>query len=174
MHPGVKVFVGNVPEETSQVELRDLFEAAEPGAVLKVALMKQFAFVHMRDEAAADRAIGKLNGHLLHGHRVVVEHSRPRPTHTVKIFVGNVSAACTSGELRVLFQEFGSVVECDIVKAFLSCSSAEKASRPACVQSIKTRMFLLLGLQDMAWHGTKLNKFGEGRGGKVSGLPNSC
>ncbi|XP_044304417.1 protein ZNRD2-like isoform X2 [Varanus komodoensis] len=116
MHPGVKVFVGNVPEETSQVELRDLFEAAEPGAVLKVALMKQFAFVHMRDEAAADRAIGKLNGHLLHGHRVVVEHSRPRPTHTVKIFVGNVSAACTSGELRVLFQEFGSVVECDIVK----------------------------------------------------------
>ncbi|XP_063002082.1 protein ZNRD2 isoform X2 [Elgaria multicarinata webbii] len=117
MHQGVKVFVGNVPEETSQVELRDLFEAAaEPGEVLKVALMKQFAFVHMRDDAAADRAIGKLNGHLLHGHRVVVEHSRPRPTHTVKVFVGNVSAACTSGELRVLFQEFGPVVECDIVK----------------------------------------------------------
>ncbi|XP_044304416.1 RNA-binding protein 14-like isoform X1 [Varanus komodoensis] len=129
MHPGVKVFVGNVPEETSQVELRDLFEAAEPGAVLKVALMKQFAFVHMRDEAAADRAIGKLNGHLLHGHRVVVEHSRPRPTHTVKIFVGNVSAACTSGELRVLFQEFGSVVECDIVKdyAFVHMEKDEDA-----------------------------------------------
>ncbi|XP_042297028.1 RNA-binding protein 14-like isoform X6 [Sceloporus undulatus] len=117
MHSGVKVFVGNVPEETSQVELRELFEAAEPGgAVLKVALMKQFAFVHLRDEAAADRAIAKLNGHLLHGHRVVVEHSRPRPTHTVKVFVGNVSAACTSGELRTLFQEFGPVVECDIVK----------------------------------------------------------
>nr|XP_020669018.1 RNA-binding protein 14-like isoform X3 [Pogona vitticeps] len=116
MHSGAKVFVGNVPEETSQGELRDLFEAAEPGQVLKGALMKQFAFVHMRDEAAADRAILQLNGQLLHGHRVVVEHSRPRPTHTVKIFVGNVSAACTSGELRTLFQEFGSVVECDIVK----------------------------------------------------------
>ncbi|XP_007431343.1 RNA-binding protein 14 isoform X1 [Python bivittatus] len=129
MHPGVKVFVGNVPEETSQVELRDLFEAAEPGEVLKVALMKQFAFVHLRDEAAAERAIHKLNGHLLHGHRVVVEHSRPRPTHTVKIFVGNVSAACTSGELRVLFQEFGPVVECDIVKdyAFVHMEKDEDA-----------------------------------------------
>ncbi|XP_063002083.1 protein ZNRD2 isoform X3 [Elgaria multicarinata webbii] len=130
MHQGVKVFVGNVPEETSQVELRDLFEAAaEPGEVLKVALMKQFAFVHMRDDAAADRAIGKLNGHLLHGHRVVVEHSRPRPTHTVKVFVGNVSAACTSGELRVLFQEFGPVVECDIVKdyAFVHMEKDEDA-----------------------------------------------
>ncbi|XP_066466516.1 RNA-binding protein 14 [Tiliqua scincoides] len=116
---GVKLFVGNVPEEASQVELRELFEAAaEPGEVLSVALMKQFAFVHVRDEAAAERAILKLNGHPLHGRRVVVEPSRPRPTHTVKIFVGNVSAACTSAELRVLFQQYGSVVECDVVKDF--------------------------------------------------------
>ncbi|XP_015673159.1 RNA-binding protein 14 [Protobothrops mucrosquamatus] len=129
MQPGVKVFVGNVPEEASQVELRDLFEAAVPGDVVRVALMKQFAFVHLRDEAAAERAIQKLNGHLLHCHRVVVEFSRPRPTHTVKIFVGNVSAACTSGELRVLFQEFGPVIECDIVKdyAFVHMEKDEDA-----------------------------------------------
>ncbi|XP_070622484.1 RNA-binding protein 14-like isoform X1 [Erythrolamprus reginae] len=129
MQVGVKVFVGNVPEEVSQVELRDLFEAAVPGEVLKVALMKQFAFVHLRDEATAERAIQKLNGQLLHCHRVVVELSRPRPTHTVKIFVGNVSAACTSGELRVLFQEFGPVVECDIVKdyAFVHMEKDEDA-----------------------------------------------
>uniref|UniRef100_A0ACB8G8U3 Uncharacterized protein n=1 Tax=Sphaerodactylus townsendi TaxID=933632 RepID=A0ACB8G8U3_9SAUR len=118
MRPGVKLFVGNVPEEASQVELRELFEAAaaEPGEVLNVALMKQFAFVHMRDEEAAERAILKVNGHSLHGRRVIVEHSRPRPKHTVKVFVGNVSAACTSSELRVLFQQFGPVVECDVVK----------------------------------------------------------
>ncbi|XP_060614295.2 RNA-binding protein 14-like [Anolis sagrei] len=130
MQAGVKVFVGNVPEETSQVELRDLFQAVEPGAVLKVALMKQFAFVHLRDEAAAERAISKLNGQLVHGHRVVVEHSRPRPTHTVKVFVGNVSAACTSGELRALFQEYGPVVECDIVKdyAFVHMEKDEDAA----------------------------------------------
>ncbi|KAK9408088.1 RNA-binding protein 14-like [Crotalus adamanteus] len=100
-----------------RVELRDLFEAAVPGVVVKVALKKQFAFIQLCDEVAAECAIQKLNGHLLHCHRmVVVEFSRPRPTHTVKTFVGNVSATCTSGELRVLFQEFGPVIECHIVK----------------------------------------------------------
>ncbi|KAK9404478.1 RNA-binding protein 14-like [Crotalus adamanteus] len=116
VQPGVEVFVDGVPRGASQVELRDLFEAAVPGVVVKVALMKQFAFIHLRDEAAAEHAIQKLNAHLLHCHHVVVEFSRPRPTHTVKTFVGNVSAACTSGELRVLFQEFGPVIECHIMK----------------------------------------------------------
>ncbi|KAK9396138.1 RNA-binding protein 14-like [Crotalus adamanteus] len=78
--------------------------------------MKQFAFIHLHDEAVAERAIQKLNRNLLHCHRMVVEFSRSRPTHTVKTFVGNVSAACTSSELRVLFQEFGPVIECHIVK----------------------------------------------------------
>ncbi|KYO25911.1 RNA-binding protein 14 isoform B [Alligator mississippiensis] len=115
MRPGVKLFVGNVPEEATSEELTELFAGAA-GPVLGVALMKQFAFVHLRDEAAAARAIAQLNGHQLHGRRVVVEPSRPRPTHTCKIFVGNVSAACTSGELRTLFQQYGPVVECDVVK----------------------------------------------------------
>ncbi|KAK9395563.1 quinone oxidoreductase-like 2 [Crotalus adamanteus] len=83
--PGVEVFVDGVPGGAPRVELRDLFEAAVPGVVVKVALMKQFAFIQL-------------------------------PTHTVKTFVGNVSATCTSGELRVLFQEFGPVIECHIVK----------------------------------------------------------
>ncbi|KAK9400071.1 quinone oxidoreductase-like 2 [Crotalus adamanteus] len=115
--PGVEVFVDGVPGGALRVELHDLFEAAVPGVVVKVALMKQFAFIQLCDEVAAECAIQKLNGHLLHCHRmVVVEFSRPRPTHTVKTFVGNVSATCTSGELRVLFQEFGPVIECHIVK----------------------------------------------------------
>ncbi|XP_025915343.1 RNA-binding protein 14-like isoform X3 [Apteryx rowi] len=115
MRPGIKLFVGNVPEEATAEELSELF-AGVAGPVLGVALMKQFAFVHLRDEAAAARAITQLNGHQLHGRRIVVEPSRPRPTNTCKIFVGNVSAACTSGELRSLFQQYGTVVECDVVK----------------------------------------------------------
>ncbi|KAK9398984.1 RNA-binding protein 14-like [Crotalus adamanteus] len=114
--PGVEVSVDGVPGGGT-VELRNLFEAAVPGVVVKVALMKQFAFIQLCDEVAAECAIQKLNGHLLHCHRVVVvEFSHPRPTHTVKTFVGNVSATCTSGELRVLFQEFGPVIKCHIVK----------------------------------------------------------
>ncbi|KAK9395535.1 RNA-binding protein 14-like [Crotalus adamanteus] len=117
VQPGLEVFVDGVPGGAPRVELRDLFEVAVPGVVVKVALMKQFAFIQLCDEVAVECAIQKLNGHLLHCHRVVVvEFSRPRPTHTVKTFVGNVSATCTSGELRVLFQEFGPVIECHIVK----------------------------------------------------------
>ncbi|XP_075268423.1 RNA-binding protein 14 isoform X4 [Opisthocomus hoazin] len=115
MRPGIKLFVGNVPEEATAEELTELFAGAA-GPVLGIALMKQFAFVHLRDEAAAARAITQLNGHQLHGRRIVVEPSRPRPTNTCKIFVGNVSAACTSAELRSLFQQYGTVVECDVVK----------------------------------------------------------
>ncbi|XP_015706462.1 RNA-binding protein 14-like isoform X3 [Coturnix japonica] len=115
MRPGIKLFVGNVPEEATAEELSELFSGVA-GPVLGIALMKQFAFVHLRDEAAATQAIAQLNGHQLHGRRIVVEPSRPRPTNTCKIFVGNVSAACTSGELRALFQQYGAVVECDVVK----------------------------------------------------------
>ncbi|KAK9406140.1 RNA-binding protein 14-like [Crotalus adamanteus] len=134
----------------SQVELRDLFEAAVLGIVVKVALMKQLTFIHLRDEAAAERAIQKLNGHLLHCHRVVVEFSCPRPTHTVKTFMGNVSAACTSGELRVLFQEFGPIIECHIVKGVgeaslwprnLLCTCSEvllHSPFPAAIPAIET------------------------------------
>nr|XP_056708722.1 RNA-binding protein 14-like [Euleptes europaea] len=141
MRPGVKLFVGNVPEEASQVELRELFEAAaaEPGEVLNVALMKQFAFVHMRDEEAAERAILKLNGHPLHGRRVVVEPSRPRPTHTVKVFVGNVSAACTSSELRVLFQQYGPVVECDVVKDYAFVHMEKEEDARAAIEHLNGR-----------------------------------
>ncbi|XP_048713525.1 RNA-binding protein 14 isoform X2 [Caretta caretta] len=126
MRPGVKLFVGNVPEEATAEELGELFTGAV-GPVLGVALMKQFAFVHLRDEAAAVRAIAQLNGHQLHGRRIVVEPSRPRPTNTCKIFVGNVSAACTSGELRALFQQYGPVVECDVVKGTHCCTENRKA-----------------------------------------------
>ncbi|XP_074786381.1 RNA-binding protein 14 isoform X2 [Athene noctua] len=127
MRPGIKLFVGNVPEEATAEELSELFAGAA-GPVLGIALMKQFAFVHLRDETAAARAITQLNGHQLHGRRIVVEPSRPRPTNTCKIFVGNVSAACTSGELRSLFQQYGTVVECDVVKG-TAPSGASRSSR---------------------------------------------
>uniref|UniRef100_A0A8D0GJ95 RNA-binding protein 14 n=1 Tax=Sphenodon punctatus TaxID=8508 RepID=A0A8D0GJ95_SPHPU len=101
--------------------------------------MKQFAFVHLRDEAAATRAIAQLNGHSLHGRRLVVEASRPRPTHTVKVFVGNVSAACTSGELRGLFQRFGPVVECDIVKDYAFVHMEKEEDAKTAIEHLKGR-----------------------------------
>ncbi|XP_075268420.1 RNA-binding protein 14 isoform X1 [Opisthocomus hoazin] len=135
MRPGIKLFVGNVPEEATAEELTELFAGAA-GPVLGIALMKQFAFVHLRDEAAAARAITQLNGHQLHGRRIVVEPSRPRPTNTCKIFVGNVSAACTSAELRSLFQQYGTVVECDVVKDYAFVHMENEADAKVAIENL--------------------------------------
>ncbi|XP_074786380.1 RNA-binding protein 14 isoform X1 [Athene noctua] len=135
MRPGIKLFVGNVPEEATAEELSELFAGAA-GPVLGIALMKQFAFVHLRDETAAARAITQLNGHQLHGRRIVVEPSRPRPTNTCKIFVGNVSAACTSGELRSLFQQYGTVVECDVVKDYAFVHMENEADAKVAIENL--------------------------------------
>ncbi|KAM9251694.1 RNA-binding protein 14-like [Cariama cristata] len=135
MRPGIKLFVGNVPEEATAEELSELF-AGVAGPVLGIALMKQFAFVHLRDEAAAACAITQLNGRQLHGRRLVVEPSRPRPTNTCKIFVGNVSAACTSGELRSLFQQYGTVVECDVVKDYAFVHMENEADAKVAIENL--------------------------------------
>ncbi|XP_072217050.1 LOW QUALITY PROTEIN: RNA-binding protein 14-like [Excalfactoria chinensis] len=135
MRAGIKLFVGNVPEEATAEELSELFSGVS-GPVLGIALMKQFAFVHLRDEAAAARAITTLNGHQLHGRRIVVEPSRPRPTNTCKIFVRQRIAACTSGELRSLFQQYGTVVECDVVKDYAFVHMENEADAKVAIENL--------------------------------------
>ncbi|KAF6334091.1 RNA binding motif protein 14 [Rhinolophus ferrumequinum] len=139
----MKIFVGNVDgADTTPEELAALF--APYGTVMSCAVMKQFAFVHMRENAGALRAIEALHGHELRpGRALVVEMSRPRPLNTWKIFVGNVSAACTSQELRSLFERRGRVIECDVVKGavkifILCCSSSLPFLLPG---SWTTRLF---------------------------------
>ncbi|KAM8946953.1 uncharacterized protein RCH25_050119 isoform 2-T2 [Pelodytes ibericus] len=112
----MKIFIGNVDDRTTQDELSALFE--KYGTVVSCAVKKQYAFVHMRVVDSAMKAIEALNGRELHGKRMVVELSKPRPQNTWKIFVGNVSSACDVSELRKMFQVYGRVVECDVVKDY--------------------------------------------------------
>ncbi|KAM4721128.1 RNA-binding protein 14-like isoform 2-T2 [Rhinophrynus dorsalis] len=116
-HDKLKIFVGNVDDRTTQEELLELFERY--GTVASCAVMKQYAFVHMKGKDRAMKAIQELNGRELHGKKMVVELSKPRPQHTWKIFVGNVGTACDASELRSMFETYGRVVECDIVKGLL-------------------------------------------------------
>ncbi|XP_071588686.1 RNA-binding protein 14 isoform X1 [Heliangelus exortis] len=166
MRPGIKLFVGNVPEEATAEELSELF-AGVAGPVLGIALMKQFAFVHLRDEAAAARAIAQLNGHQLHGRRIVVEPSRPRPTNTCKIFVGNVSAACTSGELRSLFQQYGTVVECDVVKDYAFVHMENEADAKVAIENLNGKE--VKGRRVNVELSTNVQKKGGGGGGGAGG-----
>uniref|UniRef100_A0A8C7Q5J9 RNA-binding protein 14 n=1 Tax=Oncorhynchus mykiss TaxID=8022 RepID=A0A8C7Q5J9_ONCMY len=117
----VKLFVGNLALDTTQEELSAIFEAY--GQVVSCSVLRQFAFVHLQGEGAAERAIRELNGREFRGRNLVVEESRGRPLHSTKVFVGNLSGMCTTEDLQELFQTFGKVLECDKVKARLSSSA---------------------------------------------------
>jgi cold-inducible RNA-binding protein len=81
---GTKLYVGNLPFNTTENELQELFSQA--GAVQEVMLMQDkftgksrgFAFVTMSSEEEAQSAISKLNGHSVEGRSLTVNEARPR------------------------------------------------------------------------------------------------
>ncbi|XP_044077854.1 RNA-binding protein 4-like isoform X3 [Siniperca chuatsi] len=116
----VKLFVGNLPLDATHDELNKLF--APYGEINTCSLLRQYAFVTLRGEGAADRAIRHLDGKEYRGRPLVVEESRARPPNSTKVFVGNLSATCSADDLHGLFSTFGRVLDCDKVKARL-CSN---------------------------------------------------
>lgn len=80
-----KLYVGNLPFETGEEDLRALFAGA--GAVESVNLVRDmatgrargFAFVEMASDADAQNAITTLNNHQLGGRNLTVNEARPKP-----------------------------------------------------------------------------------------------
>jgi len=81
---GTKLYVGNLPFNTTENELQELF--AQAGAVQEVTLMQDrftgksrgFAFITMGSEEDAQNAISKLNGQTIEGRALTVNEARPR------------------------------------------------------------------------------------------------
>ena len=81
---GTKLYVGNLPFNTTENELQELFSQA--GAVQEVTLMQDrftgksrgFAFVTMSSDEEAQNAISKLNGQGIEGRQLTVNEARPR------------------------------------------------------------------------------------------------
>jgi len=79
-----KLFVGNLPYETTEQDLEALFGQAGP--VETVSVMRDrmtgrargFAFVEMASDDAAQKAITQLNGHQLGGRALTVNEARPQ------------------------------------------------------------------------------------------------
>jgi cold-inducible RNA-binding protein len=79
-----KLFVGNLPYETGESELKELFSRA--GAVEKVTVMRDmttgrargFGFVEMGSDADAQKAINELNDYQLGGRGLTVNEARPK------------------------------------------------------------------------------------------------
>lgn len=79
-----KLYVGNLPYDTAETQLQDLF--AQAGAVESVKVMRDmatgrargFAFVEMGSDDEAQAAINKLNSYELGGRALTVNEARPK------------------------------------------------------------------------------------------------
>lgn len=118
--PGTfKLFIGNLDEKTQPAELRPLFE--KYGTVVECDVVKNYGFVHMENEQQGRDAIQNLNGYVVNANPIKVEAAKSRRapnTATTKIFVGNLTDKTRAPEVRELFSQYGTVVECDIVRNY--------------------------------------------------------
>jgi RNA recognition motif-containing protein len=79
------LYVGNLPYETGETELHELF--ARAGTVETVTVMRDmatgrargFAFVEMSTDEEAQKAIETLNEYQLGGRALTVNEARPKP-----------------------------------------------------------------------------------------------
>ncbi len=79
-----KLYVGNLPYNTTEAQVRALFEQA--GEITDVALItdretgrpKGFGFVEMATVEAAQEAIKRFNGYTLDNRNLTVNEARPR------------------------------------------------------------------------------------------------
>ena len=79
-----KIYVGNLPYETTRESLQELFEGF--GEVTDSIIItdretgrsRGFGFVEMPDNEAAQNALTELNGHEFGGRKLTVNEARPR------------------------------------------------------------------------------------------------
>ncbi|EHB18568.1 RNA-binding protein 4 [Heterocephalus glaber] len=121
--PLVKLFIGNLPRKATEQEIHSLFE--QYGKVLECDIIKNYGFVHIEDKTAAEDAIRNLHHYKLHSVNINVEASKNKNKASTKLHVGNISPTCTNQELRAKFEEYGPVIECDIVKDYAFTPVAE-------------------------------------------------
>lgn len=82
---GRKLYVGNLPYQTAEQDLQDLF--SQSGSVESVNVMRDmatgrargFAFVEMATDAEAQKAIEDHNERSFGGRNLTVNEARPRP-----------------------------------------------------------------------------------------------
>ena len=80
----MNIYVGNLPFDATEEEVREVFEAF--GAVARVSLIKDkmtgrprgFGFVEMENDAEAEAAIAGLNGSPMRNRNMTVNPARPR------------------------------------------------------------------------------------------------
>jgi len=83
-----KLYVGNLPYQTGETDLQELF--ARAGNVESVKVMRDmatgrargFAFVEMSTDEEAQKAVTDLNAYQLGGRSLTVNEARPKPAYS--------------------------------------------------------------------------------------------
>lgn len=144
---GTKLYVGNLPYNTSDQDLMDLFGAYSPVSASIITdratgRSKGFGFVEFNEENTAQKAADELNGSSVDGRSIVVNIARPKEEDNVqpgdKLYVGNLSYDLDDHGLADLFSKYGSVVKAEVIKfsdtqkskgfGFVQFSSIEEAT----------------------------------------------
>jgi RNA recognition motif-containing protein len=80
----IRLFVGNLPYDTSEAALKDHFATVAPVAYLTIpkdretGRARNFAFVEFSERAQAEEAIRRFNNQLFNGRPLAVSEARPR------------------------------------------------------------------------------------------------
>ncbi len=80
----IKLYVGNLPMEMTETELKDLFSEAGHVASAKIITDRQtgqprgFGFVEMETKQEGQKAISMLNGRQVEGRALAVNEARPQ------------------------------------------------------------------------------------------------
>mmetsp|Transcript_3808 Transcript_3808/g.8728 ORF Transcript_3808/g.8728 Transcript_3808/m.8728 type:complete len:621 (-) Transcript_3808:136-1998(-) len=159
------IYVKNIPEETSEEDLKKLFE--EVGETTSVAIMKDaetgkskgFGFINYEDPDAAAKAVDKFDGHAISEEKNLfvcraqkkaereaelrAKFDQERKERAEKfaganLYLKNLSDTVDDAQLRELFNEFGTIISCKIMRdpagasrgsGFVAFSSPEEATR---------------------------------------------
>ncbi|ESO85457.1 hypothetical protein LOTGIDRAFT_107691 [Lottia gigantea] len=123
--PTIKLYVGNLVENLAKPDLEALF--SEYGQVTECAIIGNYGFVHYDNEDSGKAAVSALNGSQFMGRSLKVEISRSKST---KIFVGDLPEGTTKEQLETLFNSYGIIVECDVIRnyGFVHFATEEQAS----------------------------------------------
>ena len=101
-----KLYVGNLPFETTESDLQALFE--QSGEVRGINLVRDratgqargFAFVEMSDSESAQKAINELDKHQYGGRSLTVNEAKPMTPRSNGGGGGGVSAVSASAAIR--------------------------------------------------------------------------
>lgn len=117
------LIINFLPLDFKESQLRALFQ--EVGPISSVRIMKNrktakskgYGFVKFVGHEDANRAIEQFNGMSIQGKQIKVAFSRPGGTRThCNLFVSNLPKKWTNQDLHSLFQSFGSLLECRVLK----------------------------------------------------------